>query len=352
MTRLKTTIWAAMVAFAWGGVCCGATIEMVTVGDPGNAADTEVMYDGSTGYGRVDYVYRIGKYEVTNGQYREFLNAKAALGDPYALYNWGDMPGTEMDRVFSGITQTGSGTPEDPFVYTPKDDDPAWDTKPVNFVSWFDCLRFVNWLQNGQGDGDTESGTYTILNGGPNAGEVLLPTPAERASWTTPHYVLPTEDEWYKAAYYKGGSLDAGYWDYATQSDEPPDNNVPEQDTGNSANYFDYDPDDYGYAIGAPYYCTDGGAYALSEGPYGTFDQNGNLSEFLERFDGVAVRLRGGHLGGGTQYMPPTIYTPLGPAIESSASGFRVGNVPEPGTLSLLALGLTWLTLRCWLRQR
>ena len=24
-----------------------------------------------------------------------------------------------------------------------------------------------------------------------------------------------TEDQWYKAAYYKGGSTNAGYWDYA-----------------------------------------------------------------------------------------------------------------------------------------
>jgi len=41
-------------------------IDWVTVGDPGNPADTEVMSDGTTGYGSVDYVYRISKYEVTN----------------------------------------------------------------------------------------------------------------------------------------------------------------------------------------------------------------------------------------------------------------------------------------------
>ena len=49
------------------------------VGNPGNAADTEVMYtDGTTGYGSVGYNYRIGTTEVTNSQYVEFFNFKDA----------------------------------------------------------------------------------------------------------------------------------------------------------------------------------------------------------------------------------------------------------------------------------
>ena len=56
---------------------------MVTVGNPGNAADTR--YD-ATGFGSVGYVYQIGKYEVTAGQYTEFLNA-VAKADPNGLYN-------------------------------------------------------------------------------------------------------------------------------------------------------------------------------------------------------------------------------------------------------------------------
>ena len=56
------------------------TIETVTVGDAGNAADT------ITGYGAVADVFAIGKYEVTIGQYTSFLNAAAAT-DTYSLYN-------------------------------------------------------------------------------------------------------------------------------------------------------------------------------------------------------------------------------------------------------------------------
>ena len=43
------------------------TMDWVNVGNPGNTAD-------STGYGAVAYAYKIGKYEVTNAQYGEFLN--------------------------------------------------------------------------------------------------------------------------------------------------------------------------------------------------------------------------------------------------------------------------------------
>ena len=57
------------------------TFDWVTVGEPGNACDTQ-----SQGcFGAVSYEYRIGKYEVTNLQYTQFLNAVAAT-DTYGLY--------------------------------------------------------------------------------------------------------------------------------------------------------------------------------------------------------------------------------------------------------------------------
>jgi hypothetical protein len=70
--------------------------DLVTVGNAGNAADT-------TTYGGVAYEYQIGKYDVTIGQYTEFLNAVAAT-DTYSLYN------TSMatDLNVAGISRTGS----------------------------------------------------------------------------------------------------------------------------------------------------------------------------------------------------------------------------------------------------
>src|SRR5208283_6006968 len=57
------------------------TIPLVTVGDPGNVADP------ATGYGSVGYVYQMGEYDVTIGQYTVFLNSVATTSDPYGLYN-------------------------------------------------------------------------------------------------------------------------------------------------------------------------------------------------------------------------------------------------------------------------
>ena len=75
------------------------TIPTVPVGNLGNAADP---LTGNL-YGSVSYDYRIGTTEVTNAQYAEFLNAKAA-SDPLALYN------TNMGSdARGGITRSGSG---------------------------------------------------------------------------------------------------------------------------------------------------------------------------------------------------------------------------------------------------
>jgi hypothetical protein len=90
--------------------------------------------------------------------------------------------------------------------------------KPVNFISWFNAARFANWLHNNMPSGSqnsltTESGAY-YLNGTTSDATITRISGAR--------YALPTEDEWYKAAYYKGGSSNAGYWNYATQSDSIP----------------------------------------------------------------------------------------------------------------------------------
>ena len=109
----------AEVTFAW-----------LTVSDPGNPADTEVMGDGTTGYGAVVVVYRISRYETTNAQYAEFLNAVAAT-DANALYN------ASMDSsTHGGITRSGS---PGSFSYSVK---AGMGSKPVNFVSFWDSLRF------------------------------------------------------------------------------------------------------------------------------------------------------------------------------------------------------------------
>jgi hypothetical protein len=52
----------------WTGL---ASLQFVTVGDPGNAPDT-------TGYGSVPYTYQMGEYDVTVGQYCQFHTPRRA----------------------------------------------------------------------------------------------------------------------------------------------------------------------------------------------------------------------------------------------------------------------------------
>ena len=76
-------------------------------------------------------------------------------------------------------------------------------------------------------------------------------------------WALPTDDEWYKAAYYKASGLNAGYWTYPTRSDTAPSNVFDPTGTNND----NFSTPDGLFAIGAPYYRTEAGAFAASPGP-------------------------------------------------------------------------------------
>ena len=81
--------------------------ELFRIDPLSNAPDTRYpdTYNGVFSFGSVAYDYRIGKYEVTAGQYTEFLNAVAKT-DTYGLYNT-NMSDTSYG---SGITRSGSGS--------------------------------------------------------------------------------------------------------------------------------------------------------------------------------------------------------------------------------------------------
>jgi sulfatase modifying factor 1 len=306
------------------------TFEWATVGNPGNTPDTEVMNDETTGYGGVDYTYRISKTEVTNAQYTEFLNAVADT-DTNSLYN------TSMDSTtWGGITRSGSSGS---FTYAVKADslgnggvggtDYTYGNKPVVFVSFLDAMRFTNWLENGQptgaqGAGTTEDGVYNI---GTGLDEVRNPSAT---------YFIPSEDEWYKAAYYDPNS--GVYNDYPTSTDLMPNNNHPLSDTGNSANFRDTGGVNV-YTTGLLFYpMTDVGGYTTSESPYGTFDQGGNVTEWNET---VVISLslpyrgvRGGVWAGNLGSLAASVRSFGSPSsTENTNAGFRVAAasiIPEP----------------------
>ena len=220
---LASSVFAAMAALYLGMAAQASqpvTIALSAVGNPGNAADPAT---GSL-YGRVSYTFNIATYDVTLTQYSAFLNAVAQT-DPYGLYNSNLASDTEV----AGIQRSGSSGS---YTYSVLGD----GQRPVTYVSWFDAARFSNWLNNGEpvthaeNATTTETGAYA-LNGATSG----IVRKSLMAQW-----YIPSEDEWYKAAYYdptlNGGM--GGYWAYATRSNTAPGNSWSNRALPNEANYY------------------------------------------------------------------------------------------------------------------
>ena len=158
------------------------TIDMVTVGNPGNANDT-----GGSGIGRVNYSYKIGKYDVTIGQYAAFLNAVAAT-DTYSLYN----ASMASDLSVAGISRTGgSGS----YSYSVINNGGSSGNRPITYVSWWDAARFSNWMANGQPTGaqsstTTENGAYNV-NGATSGNAVAKSATNPNTGFAPSFYDLP-----------------------------------------------------------------------------------------------------------------------------------------------------------------
>lgn len=295
-------------------------IDTVMVNDAGNVSD-------STGYGGVDYAYRIGKYEVTAGQYTAFLNSVAKI-DTYFLF----LTGMSNPDNGCGISRTGSSGN---YSYTV---DIAYENRPVNRVSFWNACRFANWLHNGQPMGlqtatTTERGAYTLdgFNGIEFGFSIVR---NQEAGW-----FIPNENEWYKAAYYKGGSRYADYWLFPTQSDFNPGRD-PNDLSGNNANYIG-DP----YPIQEPYYTTVVGEFRNSYSAYGTFDQGGNVSEWTDcnSFGYKNRVMRGGSFNGGIEGIKSSSRVTNNTAMRNPYAGFRVASIPEPTGLLAIGGGLVGL---------
>ncbi len=336
MNTKSSTLLLFLVAALLASTARAGTvnISLVPVGDPGNVADP------LTGYGSVSYTYSMGEFDVTIGQYCQFLNAVAAT-DTYGLYNPGMAPGQVFRTL--GIAQSGSSGN---YSYSVAGSYGQAANCPIFDINWGDAARFVNWLANGEptgseGTATTEAGPYT-LDGATGTAALMAVTRNPGSHW-----VLPTVDEWYKSAYYSGGGINSSYWTYATQSNATPSNALSAMGT-NNANFVvaDNGPPNYGftdYLNGL----TPVGAFAASPSAYGTFDQNGDVYQWNETaFFGNSRGCRGGAYGDGAGGMMSTTNEGSPPANTSSEFGFRVAYVPEPASVWMLLAGVTMVLLK------
>jgi len=266
-----------------GDTVRGIDIDFVPIGNAGNAADTQVMADGSTGYGTVSHDYYIGKYEVTNTQWDAFVAmAGAPTGSPANDY--------DRDAFFTGTQQ------------------------PTNFVSWREALQFANYLTSG----DKSKGVYHFSGNHENPDQFvnLIDRAGAEATYGDIYFV-PSEDEWYKAAYFKSDG--SGYSLYANGTDIAP--------TGVDTRYGTSSPWNVGTGT-------------MEQN--GTFDMMGNVWEWTDRhLTSPSKSPRGGDYNDSVSQLAAT--NQYNRFIERGGReniGFRIAsNIPEPTTLSLLALG-------------
>ena len=286
-----------LVTESFGSGANAFTMDFVTIGNPGNAADTTGSPNPA---GSVAYTYNIGKYEVSRDMITK-ANAAGSLG-----INLQDMSSYEANGV----------------------------NRPATGISWNGAARFVNYLNTSQG----YQAAYNFTTSGGNDNISLWGAGQYSGSNQFRHkdayYFLPSMDEWYKAAY---GSPSGTWYNYATGSDSAPSAVA----SGTSGAVYN--------GQGAPADITNAGGLS----PYGTMAQNGNVWEWNESaFDGSNNsasenrELRGGSWNLGSNFLDASTRLSLVPTTyENPSIGLRVASVPEPSALSLLAVGLGGLAM-------
>jgi formylglycine-generating enzyme len=270
---LIATLLATVMQVAPAEIIRGIDLDFVTIGNPGNPAFL-------TGHGAVDYVYRIGKYEITNAQWDQFLiSAGAPSGFPPSAF--------DNDAFYTG------------------------DQKATTGISWYEAAMFCNWLTSG----NKSKGAYIFGDHGVFSG---INRGAAISVYGTV-YVIPTDDEWYKAAYY-------------------------------NANENRYSLYANGHNHSAPSVWNYGGSRVVwdvgtgSEEQNGTYDMMGNVWEWTETWTigqggHQYVFERGGsHRSSDVNLNAYNSFYDL-PNQDGDEMGFRIAVIPETTSLMLLGLG-------------
>jgi formylglycine-generating enzyme required for sulfatase activity len=284
-------------------VCLLATVNVAsadTFGTGGNQFTIDfVPISGSTnptsGYGIVNNDYRMGKFEITNDQWNKFKAAYGAVtGSPSYAY--------DENPCFTG------------------------SSVPTNMVSWYEAAQFVNYLNTSTGHMAAYKFTGTQGTSNYTFGIWSTAEADETNLYRNKNakYFLPTENEWVKAAYWNGTSLQT----YATKAGQ-----TLFQGNGTNGGWnYNYD-----YPIGQPWNVGSG-----SQELNGTYDMMGNVWEWMESpyNIGLSRGVRGGaYLNDSDDGLASSNRANISPYDQGFSNGFRVASVPEPASLLLLGLG-------------
>ena len=279
------------------------TIDFVDIGNAGNADDAGAGGGSySTPYGGVSYGYRMGTYEISQDAIE-----KATAGG--------------LASVTAGA-HTGN--------------------EPAARMTWFEAAAFVNWLNDQRTPGLKAYNLTGVTSLTPWASVDAWQAGGENLfRHKDAYYFLPSEDEWYKAAYHQNTGVNADYWDYATGSNTAP-TAVASGTTAGTAVYAN--------ATSSPAAVNNAGGLSA----YGTMGQNGNVYEWAESaYDGInnssseAREIRGGDWSDTENFLRSSFRSNLPPAFSDDIIGFRVASVPEPtSTVLMLSAGVFALARR------
>ena len=214
-------------------------LDFVTVTDSDNIEDTKDLYlkDGDSyslvsidGLGSVENFYRIGKHEVTNAQYVEFLQAVARENDR-------DLYDSRMySEAIGGIEQIALMGSDVDYDYAVKT---HMENKPVNFVNFISAIRFTNWLHNGAPTGvpdadvdvTIDTGAYDVLPNDNAEGSYVIAKKRYRKYW------IPSLNQWHKAAYFEPAASTIGSGISSSMFRRPDPHEVVKYNDGDGALY-------------------------------------------------------------------------------------------------------------------
>ena len=343
---MKNRAWTGLASVA---VCCTivamsprATAQTIpnydfdwaTVTHPGNAPYDGGQFGLTAGIGRVDYVYRISKLEITTDQWLEYVNIFSPRKGGRFFTNpafWGAYP----DPTYSGPGRRWAPIPGEGMT-------------PVAGISWQEAARYANWLHNDKGTDPSAiaTGAYDTSTWGVN------PITGQRTDGDKlpgAKFWIPSYDEWLKAVHYdpdKNGPGQEGYWLYPHSSDDVIRSGLPGVGE-TSAGWRDPLAPWAEWQIPL-------GSYPDSTSPWGLLDASGGVTEMIDTwvrpilsreekfFDGASA--------GSLSELQDRADAWAGsrpPIFAHSGQGLRIASaVPSPGVGILLAPAFTFIVLR------